>query len=514
MASMVKAPLALSLACNIAFGSQGASVYGRRGSTRMTEIDLPSRHGTVSLSDAVAAISLWGLVALLAWTPLPFGSARPWAWGALTAATGILLVLRAAGDFIVQEGSGAPGRMTLPSAVLFAIALVWAIFQCLPWAPAAWQHPVWAEAAKLLPGSAFDPAISVDPESSLTAIFHLATFAAILWLSFRCGQRAPAARLLVIAFGTIATVYAIWGLAVYWTGNHYLLWFSKWAYRDDLTSTFVNRNSYATYTGLGLVAMTGLLIEEVVRRLSLPENARLKLRAFFDNVGFQPIWIIAGVLITATTVLLTHSRGGATATGVGILGLILMVSLVPSLRGPWRKWVALVFVVSAVAALVLSGTETLTRLADTSWDVEGRHEIFELTLQAIQNNPWIGTGLATFKSIFPTYRTENLPLLVDLAHNDYLENMLELGIPAAVALFLAVLWLIVQCVLGAFRRHRDAIIPCIAVGASALIALQSLVDFSMQIPAVAVAYLVLLGAGLGQATPTRQRVARSSASRA
>lgn len=484
------------------------------GPREMTEIELPFRHGTASLSDAVAMLCLWGLVGLVAWTPLPLGSVPPWAWGVLTTAAGILLVLRAAGDFIAQEGSEVPGRVTLPAAGLFAIALLWAIFQCLPWAPAAWQHPVWAEAAKLLPGLAFDPAISIDPNSSWTAIFHLATYAAIFWLAFRCGQRGAAARLLVIAFGTIGTVYAVWGLAVYWTGNHYLLWFSKWAYADDLTSTFVNRNSYATYTGLALVAMTGLLLEDVIRRISSPESARRKLRAFFDNVGVRQVWVVAGVLITAITVLLTHSRGGATATGGGVLGLILIASLVPSLRGPWRKWVALVFALGAVAALVLGGTETLTRLADTSWDVEGRHEIFELTLQAISNNPVIGTGLATFKSIFPTYRTESLPLLVDLAHNDYLENMMELGIPAAVALFLAALWLVIQCALGAFRRHRDAIIPCIAIGASVLIGLQSLVDFSMQIPAVAVAYLTLLGAGLGQATPTGRRVARSAASRA
>lgn len=480
----------------------------------MTDIEIPSRPGTAILSDAIGALSLWGLIALLAWTPLPFGSARPWAWGVLTAATGLLVLLRAAGDFIAQDSSEMPARLTAPAAVLFALALAWAIFQCLPWAPAAWQHPIWGEAGRLMPNLGLLPMISIDPNASRTAIFHLATYAAIFWLAFRCCQRAGAARLLVLALGTVGTVYAIWALGVYWSGNHYLLWFRKWAYAGDLTGTFVNRNSYATYTGLTLVTMAGLLLEEVIRRMALPENARLKLRAVFETLGLRPIWVIAGVLITATTVLLTHSRGGATATGGGVLGLILLASLVPSLRGPWRKWVALAFAVGALGALVLSGTETLTRLADTSWDVEGRHEIFELTLQAIANNPVIGTGLATFKSIFPTYRTEDLPLLVDLAHNDYLENMLELGIPAAVALFLAVLWLVFQCVLGAFRRHRDAIIPCIAAGASLLIGLQSLVDFSMQIPAVAVAFLVLLGAGVAQATPTRRRAGRSSASRA
>lgn len=481
----------------------------------MVDVQLSSRAEPDSLGDGITTICLWGLIALAAWTPLPFGSARPWAWGLLAACVGLLVILRAAGDFITQKAPDVPARIVVPSAILFALAILWAVFQCLPWSPAAWQHPVWAEAERLLPGLAMRPAISIDPESSRTAILHLVTYAAIFWLSFRCCQRAASAHLMLACIGAIGAVYAAWGLAVYWTGNHYVLWFAKWAYWGDLTSTFVNRNTYAAFTGLALVALVGLFLEEVVRKMALRESRRMRLRALVESITVQFIWVVAAILICTTAVLLTHSRGGAGATGAGIVALILIASFAPSLRGPWRKWFGLALVLGAVAALVLSGTETLTRLADTSWDLEGRHQIFELTLQAIANNPVIGTGLATFKSIFPTYRTEDLPLLVDLAHNDYLGNMLELGIPAALVLFASAFLLIIRCVLGAFQRHRDAIIPCVAVGVSVLISLQSLVDFSMQIPAVATSYLVLLGAGVAQAVPTHRRSAhRSSSERA
>jgi O-antigen ligase len=472
----------------------------------MTQIDLSARPGA-RLGAVVTAVCLWGLIALAAWSPLPFGSARSWAWGILAAGVGVLLILRAAGDFIAQEGSELPAGVIVPAALLFALAVLWAIFQCLPWAPAAWKHPIWDEAGRLLPGLALRPTISIDPESSRTAILHLVTYAAVFWLSFRSCQRAAAAQLVVVSIGIIGAVYAAWGLVVYWAGNHYVLWFAKWAYPGDLTSTFVNRNSYAAYSGLALVALFGLFLEEIVRRLASRESRRTRLRALVEGLlTFRSIAVILGVLMAATAVLMTHSRGGATGTGAGILALFATASLAPSLRGPWRKWVALALLLCAVAGIALSGGETITRVADTSWDLEGRHEIFELTLQAIANNPLIGTGLGTFKSIFPTYRTENLRLLVDLAHNDYLENMMELGIPAAVMLFAAPFILIVRCFVGALQRHRDAIIPAIAVGASVLIGLQSLVDFSMQIPAVAVSYLVLLGAGVAQAMPSHQRI--------
>ena len=139
-------------------------------------------------------------------------------------------------------------------------------------------------------------------------------------------------------------------------------------------------------------------------------------------------------------------------------------------------------------------------------DLEARPEIFQLTLKALADHPWIGTGLGTFTTVFEAYRTPDLLFFVNAAHNDYLENMLELGIPAALLLFGSVLALFVMCVRGAIRRRRDAILPCVGVGVTALVAMHSLVDFSMQIPAVTVTYLMLLGAAVAQSIPSGARV--------
>ena len=45
-----------------------------------------------------------------------------------------------------------------------------------------------------------------------------------------------------------------------------------------------------------------------------------------------------------------------------------------------------------------------------------------------------------------------------------------------------------------------------------LVALHALVDFSLQIPAVAVTYAALLGIGVAQATPSPKRPPRPGAS--
>ncbi len=104
------------------------------------------------------------------------------------------------------------------------------------------------------------------------------------------------------------------------------------------------------------------------------------------------------------------------------------------------------------------------------------------------------------------YRDETIRAIFDKAHNTYLENALELGLPAALGLFSAIGVLLVICLLGVRRRRRDAVYPCIGVAATVLVAVQSVVDFSLQIPAVAVTYSLLMGAACAQSWSSREKV--------
>ena len=474
----------------------------RAASERRVALPGPDRSQAGAAGPWLRRLSLWSLIALALWVPLPLGSARPWAAGVLAIAAGLIVMAGGVADLAFGREQPAESRALGIAAALFALALGWAVVQSLPLAPSGWQHPLWAEAQSLL---ATPPAgrIGIDPSAARNALVHLICDAAIFWLAFRAAQRPEGARAILIAVAAIGALYAGWGLIVYGIGNRTVLWFDKWAYPDDLTSTFVNRNSFATFAGLALVTSVGLLVDTVLARIDFQQDRRLVLRSLFDLVMGRAAWLVAAIALTLTAVLLTHSRGGAAATGAGIVGLIVMTFLAPSLRGPWRRGFAVIAAVAALLLVAISGATTLGRIADTSWDVEGRREIYELTLEAIRNTPLLGTGLGSFKWIFPNYRTEDLPFTIELAHNDYLENMLELGIPAALLLTSAVALLVFTCVRGVFRRRRNAIVPCIAVGASLLVGGHACFDFSLQIPAVSLFYLLLLGAGVAQSASTR-----------
>jgi O-antigen ligase len=160
-------------------------------------------------------------------------------------------------------------------------------------------------------------------------------------------------------------------------------------------------------------------------------------------------------------------------------------------------------VLACLASLLLSGAATLGRLADTSVDTELRLEIARATLRAIDDNWYFGTGLGTFQYIFPLYQPASIAGFVDMAHDDYLENMLELGVPAACLFFASLFYVAVRCCSGVRRRRKDVIYPCLAVAATVLVGVHSALDFSMQIPAVAITYAVILGVGLAQSQGSR-----------
>ena len=102
--------------------------------------------------------------------------------------------------------------------------------------------------------------------------------------------------------------------------------------------------------------------------------------------------------------------------------------------------------------------------------------------------------------------------VVDKAHNTYIEHLVELGIPATAALYLGPVLLFGYCVRGLFARQRNQVFGLAAAGATVLVALHSLVDFSLQIPAVAVTFAAVLAIGVAQSAPSPKRPAQPGAS--
>jgi len=166
--------------------------------------------------------------------------------------------------------------------------------------------------------------------------------------------------------------------------------------------------------------------------------------------------------------------------------------------------------VSAVTALlvaslafVLTSEVLLDRINRTDITAEERVAVYANISRAIGDDPALGFGYGTFADSFRLYDQNESGVHYDRAHNTWLENAFELGIPAALALYAAIAGVALTCWRGVRHRHRDWVYPALGVAASLLVGIHALFDFSLQIPAVALLYAFILGIACAQSTSSR-----------
>ena len=446
----------------------------------------------------------WILIAVVILAPLPFGAVETWAWGPLGIIVGILLLGWCAERIVMREAPAVSVARVWPMLLFFGIAVGWALLQMSPFMPESWSHPLWKDAGEAL-GSEPGGFISVNPYKTGSALVRLLYLGGIFWLGLQYGRDRDRAAKILNGLAIAGLAYAAYGLAVEFSGSRSILWYAKTSYIDNVTSTFVNRNSYATYAGLGLVCVTALLVQFVSKTYGVGDVRREKLRRLLAGMTAHGWILLLAWVALATALLLTDSRGGLISTCAALVTLFVAVGISRMLRR--RQAAALVgaVILAGIAILSLSGEVVTRRLADTNVERENRMRAYELTAEATADAAWLGTGYGTFKEIFRLYRDETIPGIYNRAHNTYLENALELGIPGASALFLAVFSAAAYCAAGVRRRRRDMIYPIVALAASVLVGVHSAVDFSLQIPAVGATFALILGVGCAQSWSSRRQ---------
>jgi O-antigen ligase len=443
---------------------------------------------------------LWPLVAVTLLSPLPFGSVEPWAWSLLAVVTGLTLVVWCAVASVNRELVAMSARRYWLAALLFALAMAWAQLQGATWLPAGWHHPIWAEAAKAL-GAPVDGSVAIDRYNIGTTTMRLLTYAGIFWIAVQFARNRFTARRMLYALLIAEAVYAVYGLAVTLSGSETILWFPKQYYLGSVTSTFVNRNSYATYAGIGFLTVTAVITQRLLS-LDLSGSRRMRLQTILRALTEREWLYIVTWFVMFTALLLANSRAGFAAACVGLLVFLWQLSRTHVIPRVATRIIGGAVVASIAIWFAVSGGALSQRFYLSA--AEGvdpvRPELYRLTLNAIGDSPYLGFGLGSYEDVFSLYRTDSRAMWIRSvrAHNTYLENAVELGIPGAAVLCLAVALIAGQCFLGVTRRRRDFVYPALAFAVSAQVAVHSLVDFSLQIPAVAATYALVLGLGFAQ----------------
>jgi O-antigen ligase len=449
-----------------------------------------------------------GLICGLAWAPFWLGANRLPPWGVDAALfPGLALAYEAS---LVLRGRAHPfaaRRIAVPAG-LFVVVVAWIVAQMSSCAPRSFAHPIWTMASDVL-GASLPATISVDRPATARALMRLLTDASVLWLSMQLCRDSSRALLVLRAIAVIAVAYAIYGLTLSFAFGGAIPFFEAPAGGGLVRSTFVNRTSYAAYAGLGLITMTGLTLR--FYRHAVPDAAgiaRYRLARTIAATGQGGMLHIGGGLVVLVALLGTESRGGVLSTALGLVAVIaLSAARRRRKRGDRLEAIALLAAALAATFLVF-GDHFRDRVAASGATDESRLAVYRIAARAVWDSPLLGFGYGTFADVFPMYRDRSIPTsgVWDLAHNTYLETWLGLGLAFGTALMAALGLLVLKCLVGSLRRRRDSVAPSVATAAALAVGAHALVDFSLQMQAVSLTFMALLGAGVAQSESSRHVV--------
>lgn len=419
---------------------------------------------------------------------LPLGANRPMWWILLALAILVLFIFQVFEN--MRRGIPSTARRVLPFAMIFLTVLAWGLFQSLVPVPYDLAHPVWS----FVPTAT--PFISADPIAGLHHILRLSSYAMVFWIALCHSANADQAEASLKWIAIFISVLSGYGIVAVVSGTNPLLLDLA---SSSVSASFVNRNNFATYAVIGLLANLS-----VYSKLSADVSSEKskQLRDFLEAF-FREHWVYAaGFLVCLAAILLSQSRAGLAAAGLGLAVFV----LTGRQRGGARRTIAGIFILALLifAGLALSSGVLERLLADTS--EEARFLIYPLVVDGITDRPLLGHGLGAFQDAFRPYLIQELSRSeIDLAHSSYLENVFELGLPAAF-LFYGVLLAIALAVLrGALVRRRNRHIPRFAIAVIAAGAFHAFFDFSLQIPAIAALFAFVLGLGWAQAFRRRKK---------
>jgi len=297
----------------------------------------------------------------------------------------------------------------------------------------------------------------------------------------------------------LAFVQVVFGLLQIATGASSALYFGSYGGRP--VGTFANANHFANYVAMGLAAYVWLGWTRISEaRLDYSEG-RVPHPPSRNMVA---LWIAGGVFLVLG-VLMSRSRGAALGGMLcGLLAFALALTL-GSKRAPrWQTTLAILgaALVAAVSMVGLNFIVTRFELGGLASAASLRGMLAAETFTgAVHFWPW-GAGWGTYAVVFPRFQSSALVGFAEYAHHDYAQLLFEGGVfalllmAAFACLAGARTLLLVRTALRQRRFGRLEMVSAICGLGLLGFLLHSIVEFSMHIPANAIAAGLLAGAFL------------------
>ena len=395
-------------------------------------------------------------------------------------------------------------------------------------------HSLRLEAESLMeppPGSPEPAPWSLAPFLTLRSLWLWFAYLGLFYAAVHLAQDVRRVEKLTGLLLLVGIGFGIFGIGQWLFGLRDLFGTDPSAAGLRATGTFGNRNHYAAFMEMLLLCGVGWL---GARWVALMPGRRSSGRLTVMNQEAKARLSIAalGIVTASLGLIFSLSRSGISFALAGCAAFALMIPAAyeptatetieiersrsgrshsrRSRRGKRRRygrvyW-ALALAVLAVAFWIgIDPVVTRFELIPEQWEAEkGRYQVWLDSLGAVEDYWLTGSGLSSFRYVFPIYRSFGGRVFYSWAHNDYLQALIELGVPG----FLLIVWILVGVVLGALRvrRELEGNLPLILLhtgfcAAALAIAFHSFTDFSLHLAADAALLVVVLGVVVGFGKP-------------
>jgi O-antigen ligase len=291
----------------------------------------------------------------------------------------------------------------------------------------------------------------------------------------------------IIGFTLFGLAMVIAGYAVYQflTGSD-AVWFTHSGYKGRGSGTYICPNHLA-----GLLEMLlPLAVAYAVVGRGKPLTKIL--------IGYAALVMVAGIAVTA-------SRGGWVSTCLALVAVTMLMLTQRAFRLP-----SAILLVLLIGGITVAATRTnfLTQRFNRAFnagkvDLDARFEMWNSAVRMWRDHKWVGVGPGHYDLRFRIYRPASLQLQPDRAHNEYLNTLADWGVVGAalIAVSLGLLgvgfvktWKHVQRGDRAFASNQsDKFAFMLGAGGGLFaLALHSVVDFNLHIPANAMIAVTLM----------------------
>ncbi|AUX69638.1 hypothetical protein CHX26_09150 [Porphyrobacter sp. HT-58-2] len=370
--------------------------------------------------------------------------------------------------------------------IFLASLLVWMTIQLLPLPSGFWVElpsmPVIDEIDQLAGiEDAWRP-MSVAPFRGLNSLFGLIIPLSALLLALT--MRWPS-RLLLFAIVAIGLIDALFGMLQVVGGAGSVFYQYAFSGSGVPVGIFANENHSAVFSAIVLLILTRLALEAPAQKD--PPWVRL---------SFAPAFIL--ILLS---VLITGSRAGFIAALAALVASSCMIW--PAMRRSlmaegqkqhrpiWRSPAGLALGGCAMAILLVvlafiwfERTPAMDDILEHSSFEDLRWSLLPILTSMASEHWLVGTGFGSFDAVYRSYEPTALllPAYVNHAHNDWLQLIIEGGLPSMIifsGLLVWIMWAVALAGRGTPLR-RERLIFWLA--ALAIIAAASFVDYPLRTP--------------------------------